>query len=111
MRTGIPKAFQLAGHTVTVRSVPAKRWPHGEETVGIWLPGDYRIEIVGSARGTNRQQIFCHELVHAMLEVSGHSDLSSDEAFVDRLGHLLQQVLTTMEFADGHASGKKQASE
>jgi hypothetical protein len=32
-----------------------------------------------------------------MLDIAGHDDLSRDEQFVDRLGHLLQQMLTTME--------------
>jgi hypothetical protein len=31
------------------------------------------------------------------LDVAGHEDLSRQEALVDRLGHLLQQMLTTME--------------
>jgi hypothetical protein len=32
-----------------------------------------------------------------MLDIAGHPDLSCDEQFVDRIGHLLQQMLTTME--------------
>jgi Zn-dependent peptidase ImmA (M78 family) len=94
---GIPKKFQLAGHTIEVRSVPKSKWKHGKDCVGIWMPDVYRIEIVSSLRGSNRQQVFTHELIHALLDVAGHDDLSRNEQLVDRLGHLLQQAMTTME--------------
>jgi len=45
---------------------------------------------------TSLQQTFCHEWVHAMLDMMAHP-LSRDEQFVDQLGHLLQQSLTTFE--------------
>jgi hypothetical protein len=41
--------------------------------------------------------VFCHEAIHALLEIAGLDDLNSDESKVDLLGHLLQQMLTTME--------------
>ena len=94
---GIPAQFKLAGHTITVRVVPPSKWRHGKENVGMWLPDIYRIDILSTAKGTNRQQIFCHELIHALLDVAGHTDLSHQEDLVDRLGHLLQQALSSME--------------
>jgi hypothetical protein len=94
---GIPKSFQLAGHTIEVRIVTPKKWRHGKDCVGIWLPDQYRIEIISSVRGSNRQQTWCHEAIHALLDIAGHDDLSRDEQLVDRLGHLLQQMLVTME--------------
>ncbi len=104
MRTdGVPKSFQLAGHTIEVRTVPPRRWKHGKNCVGIWLPDQYRIEILSTCKGSNRQQVWAHEAIHAILDVAGYGplpatkDLSRDEQFVDRLGHLLQQMLTTME--------------
>ena len=96
-KDGVPRQFKLAGHTIEVRIIPPRRWKHGKSCVGIWLPDVYRIELLSSSRGSARQQVFTHELIHALLDVSGHDDLSRDEQFVDRLGHLLQQVLTTME--------------
>jgi hypothetical protein len=63
----------------------------------MWMPDQYRIEIVGTLKGTNRQQVFLHEAVHAILDVAGYYELSEDEALVDRVSHLLQQMLTTME--------------
>jgi len=94
---GIPKQFQLAGHTIKVMVVPPRKWKHGKNCVGIWLPDEYRIEILSTCRGTNRQQVWAHEAIHALLDIAGHDDLSRDEQLVDRLGHLLQQMLTTME--------------
>ena len=94
---GIPRQFQLAGHTIKVRVVPPSKWRHGKDCIGIWLPDQYRIDIISSVKGTSRQQTFCHEAMHAILDIGGHDDLSRDEQFVDRLGHLLQQMLTSME--------------
>ena len=100
---GIPKKFQLAGHTIEVRTVPRGKWRHGKDCIGIWLPEKNRIEIISTVKGSARQQVWAHEAIHAILDVAGYGpipktdDLSRDEQFVDRLGHLLQQMLTTME--------------
>lgn len=94
---GVPKQFQLAGHTIEVNVVTPRKWKHGKNCVGIWLPDSYKIELLSTCKGSNRQQVFCHEAIHAMLDIAGHDDLSRDEQLVDRLGHLLQQMLTTME--------------
>jgi hypothetical protein len=94
---GIPKQFKLAGHTICIANMPAKKWKHGKDCVGMWMPDQYRIEIIGTLKGTNRQQVFLHEAVHAILDVAGYYELSEDEALVDRVSHLLQQMLTTME--------------
>lgn len=100
---GIPGKFQLAGHTIEVRIVTPRKWKHGKGAIGIWMPEHNRIEILSTCKGSNRQQVWAHEAIHAMLDVAGYGplpatkDLSRDEQFVDRLGHLLQQMLTTME--------------
>jgi len=94
---GIPKQFQLAGHTITVVNVTPRKWKHGKDCIGMWMPDQYRIEIMSTLKGTNRQQVFLHEAVHAILDVAGYYELSADEALVDRVSHLMQQMLTTME--------------
>jgi len=96
-KDGVPRRFQLAGHTIKVVTVPAKRWKHGKNYIGIWIPDQYRIELISTIKGTHRQQTFAHEVIHAMLDIAGHEELSRKEPLVDRLGHLLQQMLTTME--------------
>jgi hypothetical protein len=65
--------------------------------VGIWLPDKLRIELLDDGEQTVVQHTFCHELTHAMLDMISH-ELSRDEKFVDQLGALLQQALTTFEF-------------
>jgi hypothetical protein len=95
--SGIPASFQLAGHTIKVAVIPAKRWRHGADCDGIWLPSTYQIQIHGRCKGTHRQQVFVHEMTHALLDVAGHDTLSRDEAFVDRIAQLLTQALTTFE--------------
>ena len=105
MKTGIPKQFQLAGHTVKVRIVSPAQWKRNsakykdvaeyKDAIGIFLPDKYEIHILSTTSGTHRQQTFAHELVHAMLMVGGHEDISQNEDFVDRMGHLLHQALTT----------------
>lgn len=94
---GIPAHFQLLGHRIEVRIVKPSRWKHGRSNIGIWIPDEYRIEIVSSVRGSHRQQVWAHEAMHAMLDLGGYEALSQDEVLVDRLGHLLQQMLTSME--------------
>lgn len=96
-KDGIPKSFQLAGHTINVVNIPKRRWKHGDDSVGMWLPEQNRIELLTSLKGTNRQQVFLHEATHAILDIAGYYKLSEDEALVDRIAHLLQQMLTTME--------------
>ena len=95
--SGIPASFNLAGHTIRVRIVTAGKWRHPKNCDGIWLPDKYRIDIRASCQGTHRQQVFCHEMTHAILDVAGHEELSRDEAFVDRVAQLLMQALTTFE--------------
>jgi len=94
---GIPAHFQLAGHTIKVKVISPSKWRHGKNCVGMFLPDKYEIHIISTCKGTNRQQVWAHEAVHALLTIAGHDDLSNDEALVDRLGHLLQQMLSTME--------------
>jgi len=94
---GIPKSFSLAGHKIEVVNIPRSKWKNGKNCVGMWLPDKYRIELHGSLEGTNRQQVFLHEAVHAILDVAGYYEMSVDEALVDRLSHLLHHMLVSME--------------
>ena len=94
---GIPKSFSLAGHKIEVVNRPRSKWKNGKNCVGMWLPDKYRIELHGSLEGTNRQQVFLHEAVHAILDVAGYYEMSEDEALVDRLSHLLHHMLVSME--------------
>ena len=94
---GVPKSFKLAGHTITVVTVPKSRWKY-KNAVAFWAPNECKIAIHASLKGTARQQAFMHEACHALLDVAGYSNtLSQDEEFVDRLAHLMHQMLCTFE--------------
>lgn len=92
----IPRSFKLMGHTVTVHIVPEKDWAD-DETVGFWNSQNLSISVLGGIGDQRQQQIFCHELVHAILHSMGEEKLCSNEKFVDVFGSLLHQVWTTIE--------------
>lgn len=96
MATGIPKSFQLLGHTINVRVIPRSKWRHGKNVVGIWIPDKLRIDLLSDPIETQLQATFCHELTHALLDMMNH-ELSHNEVFVDNLGGLLMQALTTFK--------------
>ncbi len=96
MSTGIPKSFQLLGHTINVRIIPRSKWRHGKSVVGMWIPDKLRIDLLADPIESQLQATFCHELTHALLDSMNH-ELSHDEVFVDNLGALLQQALTTFK--------------
>ncbi len=93
-RLGIPKSFQLHGHTITVRILPLSRWPHSKGAVGIWDPSLNRIDLRGDQPDTALQQTLCHEIVHSILSAMNHK-LNNDEIFVDIFGSLLAQALAS----------------
>ena len=93
----IPCAIPLLGHRITVGIVPPEQWPYGEDCVGIWLPADHTIHIVGGQSDSVLMQTFMHELLHAALDLMNHK-LSRNEVFVDTLAGLLAQALTGAEY-------------
>lgn len=93
----LPTAFPLLGHRITVRVVPPDEWQHGEDTVGIWVPTEYAIEINGGVQESMRGHTFFHELLHAALDQMNHK-LARNEQFVDSLAGLLHQALTGAEY-------------
>ena len=95
-RLGIPRRFRLHGHQIVVRIIPASKWPHAKSTVGMWDPTAQRIDLCNALGDTQLQAIFCHELVHCLLDSFNHK-MSHDEVFVDNLGSVLAQALATFD--------------
>jgi hypothetical protein len=95
-RLAIPRQFHLHGHRITVRIVPLAKWRHPKVAVGMWDPTDHIIDLRNDLGDTELQQVFCHELVHAVLDEMKHK-ISYDEKFVDNFGSLLQQALTSFD--------------
>ncbi len=91
----IPRTFQILGHVVDVVTVPEAKWKHGDDWA-FWDASKLRIEVCRGRRSMAFHS-FCHELTHCLFEMAGRPDLSGDEAFVDTVGGLLAQALTTAE--------------
>jgi hypothetical protein len=95
----IPKAFQLMGHTITVRVVSKRDWEaisdvyDIEDAVGVWSPSDNAIVLLRQSH-PQLMHAFTHELTHAILDMMS-SRLSHDEIFVDTFGGLLAQAIDT----------------
>jgi hypothetical protein len=92
----IPRRFRLAGQEITVQFVPDLvkrkkaygRWHSTRNLIELQEPGeDYSYQFI--------LQTFWHEAMHAMLEIAGYEDLSTKEKLVDRMGHMIHQLLAT----------------
>ena len=92
----IPKSFALMGHTIQVRMVPRKDWSD-DETVGFWNCENQTISVVEGLSEQLTQQVFFHELVHAVLHSMAEHDLNNNEKFVDVFGSLLQQFWSSIK--------------
>jgi hypothetical protein len=89
----IPSTFPILGQLITVKVVPLEEWKHGAECVGMWTPAANLIELRGDYTGSKREQVFFHELIHALLDSISHR-LSENEVFVDQLASVLHQALS-----------------
>jgi hypothetical protein len=98
----IPKSFRLMGQHWSVRVVPEKDWV-GDENGGYCLHEQCAILVRDMPSPQVREQIFYHELAHALMNKMGETELDEDEKFIDLLGSLLHQVLSTCEGASKKA--------
>lgn len=89
----VPKTFRLLGSTYTVHLVPADKWTEAD-AVGYILPQSFEVYI----RAGDRQlevATFFHELAHAIMHAMGKDKLYKDEAFIDLLGALFHQAISS----------------
>jgi hypothetical protein len=87
----VPATFECGGRTITVEKV--KHFDDGDRT-GDWKQEQAHIRILTANIPSDTQmQTFWHETTHAILETAGHSELSTDEGFVERISQLIWQVL------------------
>lgn len=96
----IPKSFQLHGQTIDV--VYDKQLTNGTDARGMSRFRENRIQLQPSTDSvptpaTMQEQTFCHELIHYLL-FHAESKLNEDEKFVNLMGNLLHQALSTMEY-------------
>jgi hypothetical protein len=90
----IPKSFRLMGHDFNVTVVPESQWVD-DETGGYCIHDKQQILIRKFGSVQAQEQVFFHELVHAMLNKMGEHELDENEQFVDVMGSLLHQFYTS----------------
>lgn len=83
------------GAEFQVRVVPEKHWPD-DETLGFCNLEQNTVIIFGGLPDIEKQQVFCHELVHAILHKMAEYELNDNEKFVDMFGSLLHQAWTSI---------------
>lgn len=92
----LPTTFNLLGHTITV--VHRNDLYDDCECYGRWTQQDMKIEIdTGHAGKSLQWHSLYHEIMHAVLDLTGYSKESKDETFVDSLGGALAQVAATLK--------------
>lgn len=107
----IPKRFKLLGQTIEVVENPRLLPDNGFQGAACYR--ETKIELLPITEATpahpsSQEQTFCHELMHFLLRAGGGpvnchlggKFLHQNEEFVELMGCLLHQVLTTMEYED-----------
>lgn len=99
MKFKIPSRFDLGGLTITIKNVKKCTGDDQEDTEGLTIYTRSLIELAEDENATTqyKEQTFCHEWVHCMLDHIGYDDLDKDEVFVRRLSTALYQSIKTME--------------
>lgn len=91
----IPKAFSVLNHRITVEVVPEAKWKWKDWAY--WESDKLRI-LVCQGKVSVVKHSFWHETVHVLMEFAGRPDLSKNEAFVDMVGGMLAQIMSSAEF-------------
>lgn len=91
----IPHQLQILGNTIKVVIVPRRRWRR-LNLEGHWSPNHNTIAICDSVPDERKGQVFCHELVHAILDAM-NDPKSKNEVFVDNFASLLHQAWSTIK--------------
>ena len=98
----IPSRSQLFGQTIQVvyksnlegkyGNVGEARYTENKIALMPNMPGSYE------RPSDQREQVFCHELVHHILNQMYETELQKKERFVDIFGSLLHQFFKTAEY-------------
>jgi predicted SprT family Zn-dependent metalloprotease len=99
----IPYQFKMQNHTIKVEINNEKC--EDREALGLADYNVNKIYLATKSQGVNVsksiiEHSFCHELAHYLLNALGEKEKNEDEAYVDLLGGLLAQVLSTMKFKE-----------
>lgn len=95
----LPSSVQILGQHITIKSMP----DHGSfgDRHGDWDSQINTIRVVGMSDQTPQDVTFAtyyHELTHAILDLTGHTELSQDENFVERISQAFYQAEQTRKY-------------
>lgn len=93
--TQLPKSFKLLDHTIKVREKKHLIEKHG--AFGLWDATELTIYIDPDVPVSVLAHTLWHEIMHAVLDLTGHSKLSKNERFVDCVGGALAQVIRSLK--------------
>lgn len=98
MKFIIPKKFKVGSVEYEVKQV---EHCGNCDDFGFWRPQGI-IEIAKQAGGykvseSMQQQVFLHELTHAILAQMSKEELNEDESFVNTFSSFLSEAISTME--------------
>ena len=95
VKARIPTAFSLMGHRIRVRRIPPSKWKMAD-AVGYFDPARMSIGVCTGASVSTQEQAFWHEAMHAVLYCLGSPDYGNEQ-FVDQMGGLIHQLVTSAE--------------
>lgn len=98
----IPTEFKLFGQTYTVKHDEKALVNESNAGMAEFRSNEILILPAKNHYGycrQQREQVFCHELIHCMFAALNIPDLRDNEELVDNLGSLFHQFLETKEGA------------
>ncbi|MBC1272673.1 ImmA/IrrE family metallo-endopeptidase [Listeria booriae] len=94
----IPSEIKVAGVTYSVVEKDVVIIDGCSEYIGLCCHSESRIEILSSLSQTRKEQVFIHELVHAILNEAGYKE--HDEDLVSRFSIIAHQVILDNPLVD-----------
>ena len=91
----LPKTFKVFDHTCHIKPTPGLM--EKQHAFGMWVEKDLTMYIDTDTPESLVVHTLWHEIMHAVLDLTGHSKLSHNERFVDCMGGALAQVIKTLK--------------
>lgn len=91
----IPKSCEILGHRIKIVT-NCEDFLEEINAYGAWVENELTIYLDTRGAESFVWYTLWHELVHAILDLTGHKELSQDERFVDALGGVIYQVVKTL---------------
>lgn len=92
----IPKTIKLFGRTIKIKMVVKVNQENTH--LGEYLHDDGIIKIKKGLSQEDTEQVYLHELIHAIFLSLGKESLSDDEPLVDTFASLLHQSVKTAKY-------------